>query len=288
MAMHVHVAYMAIGGGGAGVEVEINTANYGRYQVPEGQGQYLLGWLPLTLTPALTAYERLVSREWDGEDIYGLCKPTGTLDPYDYEWLTKPRFCPGGSLIYIYGANAVNEVMTAVLIFNSVGDPAPDPNSFKGESVRVATTQVANSGAAAWTVTRSWQAPKTRDPFLITGVHQASASGIIARLVIPNMKNSTRPPVFMTPVPVAGVEGPYFGKLMEPVEVKGGELITIESFCTAGAVAPAWIEYCAKMARTLSSSGKSVTGSSMSVYGGQPFLTKKNIVGMSFIGALGK
>jgi len=287
MTLHAHVAYRTTAGGGA--EEEVNTANYGRYQVPEGDGQWLLGFLPLALTPAVTCYMRLVSREWDGEDIYGACKPPGAIDPSDYEWLAKPRFCPGGSLIYIYVADVVNEVVQCVLIFKDISSPSPSLDSFRGESVRVNTVQVANTGAAAWTQTRSWQAPKTRDPFLIVGTHQMSATGIVARLVIPNQKNSCRPPVFITPVPAAGVEGQHMGRLLEPVEVKGGELIYVETFATGAAIAPAWIEYVPKTARSMSSSGRPVSSAGgVSVYGGQPILTRGSIVGMALGRGFGK
>lgn len=241
MALNVHVATQAHTGGGA--EEEIVTANYGPYVVPQGMGgMYLLGLLAVVTTPALGSYARIVAREWDGEDIFTIFKAPTLVDPSDYQWLSKPRYCPAGSIIHIFGLHGANEAMHVILVFRSAG-PMQTRAGFNGESVVVRTGQVANSAANAWTVSRAFVFPSTKGPFLITGGICGNAGMIAGRLIIPNQPNANRPLIPAYRAPVAGIEGPMIGKLLEPVVIHNGETVTIEVLSTAAALVEAYLEY---------------------------------------------
>jgi len=244
--LHTHCATATHTGGGT--EEILNTANYGSYTVPQGSGQWLYALLAVVTTPVATSYVRVEADEWDGEDLYTIPKGPTLIDPSDFQFLDKPRFCPGGSVIRFYALHNGNEAVHCVALFRAEA-PSLSIKDFRGESRIVCMTHVANTTANAWTTTGSYKFPAERGPFAIVGGIAIGATQITARLVVPQMPNSLKPILPPARAPAAGVEGPLMGKLLEPVIVPANETVTCEELNTGAVATVQYIEFVAAQAR---------------------------------------
>jgi len=244
--LDTHFAYATHTGGGA--YEEINTAGYGRFTVPQGSGRWLYAVHAMEATGANAQRCKFTMKEWDGEDIIITMKDLGAIDPADFTYLKKPRYMPGGSTLYIYGLSASNEAIYVTVLMTD-GSPMADVKSYKGESFMVEMDNIGNSVANTWTETKTYKFPATRGPFAIVGGNFQGTTPKIGRLIVPQMPNSFRPPIFATDVPIAGVEGDTMGKLLEPVVVPANETVKLEALATGAAATTCVLECIAHQGR---------------------------------------
>jgi len=244
--LDTHFAYATHSGGGT--YEEINTAGYGRFTVPQGSGRWLYAVHAMEATGANAQRCKLTMKEWDGEDVIITMKDLGTIDPSDFTYLKKPRYMPGGSTLYIYGLSSTNEAIYVTVLMTD-GSPMADMKSYKGESTMVEMDNIANSAANVWTETKSYKFPATRGPFAVVGGIWQGTTPKIGRLIVPQMPNAFKPPIFASDTPLAGVEGDTMGKLLEPVEVPANETVKLEALATGAAAVTAVLEYVAKQGR---------------------------------------
>jgi hypothetical protein len=224
--MHAHVAFATHTGGGA--EEILNTANYGKYVVPQGQGRWLYGLLCFAATADGASYARIQADEWDGEDLYVPMKNQNLMDPDDIFYLKRPRFCPGGAVISAYSLHNANEVVYAVLLFRENHQKATLANIHGDSQVVVMAHNTNTTAAQIFETTGSYKFPATKGPYAIVSGVTISDAIKGARLIIPNSPNSARPLIHCAETPKAGVEGPILKAFYEPIIVPESETIEIE------------------------------------------------------------
>jgi len=244
--LDTHFAYGTHSGGGT--YEEINTAGYGRFTVPQGGGRWLYAVHAECATGASASRVKFTMKEWDGEDIIIGVRDAGSRDPSDFTYMKKPRYMPGGAVLYIYASHATNEALH-ITVLMSDGQAGQSMESYKGESRGEELTAVTNSVANTWTTTSSWKAPATRGPHAIVGATFFGTTPKIGRLIIPQMPNGFRPPVFSSDTPIAGVEGPTIGRLLEPVPILDNETIYLEALCVGAAAVSGYLEVVAAQPR---------------------------------------
>lgn len=264
--LDTHFAYATHTGGGT--YEEINTAGYGRFTVPQGSGRWLYAVHAMEATGAQNQRVKLTMKEWDGEDIIIAMKDLGTIDPDDFTYLRKPRYMPGGATLYIYGLSLSNEAIYVTVLMTD-GSPMADIKSHKGESTMVEMDNLANTVANTWTEVRTYKFPATRGPFAIVGGIWSGNTPKIGRLIVPQMPNAFRPPIFAYDTPLAGVEGSTIGKLLEPVLVPANETVKLEALATGAAITTgAILEYVAREGRASVPTSLTTTGQLPLVEGG--------------------
>lgn len=237
--LHTHICYAAHTGGGA--EEILNTANYGNYTVPQGQGVYV--YAALAMAPANTlSYIRMEADEWDGEDLWIPGKLTTTIDAKDFTYFKRPRYLPGGAILRSYALSNGAQNCYMVILFRMAG-PSPSLDRFNGESVIVLMDHKVNSTANIWTTVEEYKFPAQKGPFGVVAFCARAVNLMIGRLIVPQAPNSFRPPVFAYDPAAAGIEGPMLGQLLEPIVVPANETVEVEVFDTAAENIEVWMEY---------------------------------------------
>jgi len=262
--LDTHFAYFTHSG--ASAYEACTTAGYGTFVVPQGAGRWLYAVHAEAATAASASRVKFSMKEWDGEDIIIPIKDAGSRDPNDFVYLKKPRFMPGGGSMYIYALHGVNEALYISALMSDGASPI-GMDSYKGESRMEEMTSVVNSVANTWTETLSYKAPATRGPHAIVGGWFSGTGPKIGRLVIPQMPNGFRPPIFSIDTPIAGTEGSLVGRTLEPIPILANETIMLEVFATGAAATTGGLELVAQQGRaavtgtvTTTNSGPQING----------------------------